>query len=362
MGDDAALAQAFALSMSMGLVDVPRRSNCALDVILAVLFHCPGFIEALGAGEAAAGDVVHSLLAAFQARAVGPDKALDDAVDMLRAALAASCTQARVCEELKKGGELLELLEVFNAILQCCPEGAQNLFQSEGHLLMYACSACEEQNEKTPTKSFFRYVLEVPDMTLINAATGVSGGASVPSLFRSVAVHNARSCDGCGAPATCEIRQVVGRCASVLTLHIQITSENWKPANIRAVLNFVGRNDGQIESKDAFVSSRKEVAGDGTRGRRARRSKRGGRKHRGFVSRSLRQLFAVVVFRSYHFTVFVRARDDFSSWMYYDGHRVDAVGAFAGVVSRCAADELAPYVLFYDSPVARRPLPGTILT
>ena len=108
------------------------------------------------------------------------------------------------------------------------------MFQSEGHLLMYACSACEEQNEKTPTKSFFRYVLEVPDMTLINAATGVSGGASVPSLFRSVAVHNARSCDGCGAPATCEIRQVVGRCASVLTLHIQITSENWKPANIRA--------------------------------------------------------------------------------------------------------------------------------
>ena len=165
-------------------------------------------------------------------------------------------------------------------------------------------------------------------MTLINAATGASGGASVPSLFRSIDEHNARSCDGCGAQATCEIRQVVERCASVFTLHIQKTSENWKPTDICAVMNFVGRNDGQIESKDAFMSSRKEVAGDGTRGRRARRSKRGGRKHRGFVSRSLRQLFAVAVFRSYHFTVFVRVEVDPSQ-----GLGLDATTSHAAVLA-----------------------------
>ena len=71
-----------------GLVDVQRRSNCALDAIVAVLCRCPTFVRAAGRPSQGDSRALRALDASLQAAERGANS--DAAVDALREALASS--------------------------------------------------------------------------------------------------------------------------------------------------------------------------------------------------------------------------------------------------------------------------------
>ncbi len=134
-----------------GLVDVRRRFNCSLDAIVAILARSSEFGKMLDSAAAAGEsdavpfpDVVRYLQAACRSHVRRSDAEVDAAVDGLRAALAESGNRA-VHRELRKGcgnggdGEPLELVEVFNLVVECCSDDAARLFRTTGNFRQKQC-------------------------------------------------------------------------------------------------------------------------------------------------------------------------------------------------------------------------------
>ena len=141
-----------------GLVDVRRRFNCSLDAIVAILARSREFGKMLDSAAAAGKsdavpypDVVRYLQAACRSHVRRSDAEVDAAVDGLRAALAETGDQA-VHRELRKGcgnggdGEPLELVEVFNLVVECCSDDAARLFRTTGNFIQKQCRNCKNLN------------------------------------------------------------------------------------------------------------------------------------------------------------------------------------------------------------------------
>ncbi len=155
-----------------GLVDVRRRFNCSLDAIVAILARSSEFGKMLDSAAAAGEsdavpfpDVVRYLQAACRSHVRSSDAEVDAAVDGLRAALAESGNRA-VHRELRKGcgnggdGEPLELVEVFNLVVECCSDDAARLFRTTGNFRQKQCRNCRNLNPEfnLPFEETVRFV------------------------------------------------------------------------------------------------------------------------------------------------------------------------------------------------------------
>ena len=320
-------------SVTAPFVDVERRSNCALDAIIAVLLRCSSFRRALSDGPAEdSSRPARSLREALCARILGQAAVYDAEVDELRKALAASgvATGQGLFQELTTCGAHLAVVDVFDALIERCPARAKGMFEASGSLDQKACRFCGNRNEDSQSYRIGELVQRVLDFALVEAATGMGVDESLMSLIRKWrAPEAAKSCDACGKAAACDVRPTWTRRPRLLALSIATSgSVEWTRPVIRTVLDFVARRDARVQVRDAF--------GIPARGQR------GGRRTH------YRKLFAVVVFRNEHFTAFVRASDGADAWTYKDGRRTEGVGPFAGVILRCAEESLVPSMLFYD--------------
>ncbi len=320
-------------SVTAPFVDVERRSNCALDAIIAVLLRCSSFRRALSDGPAEdSSRPARSLREALRARILGQAAVYDAEVDELREALAASgvATGQGLFQELTTCGAHLAVVDVFDALIERCPAGAKGMFEASGSLDQEACRFCGYRNEDSQSYRIGELVQRVLDFALVEAATGSGVDESLMSLIRKWrAPEAAKSCDACGKAAACDVRPTWTRRPRLLALSIATSgSVEWTRPVIRTVLEFVARRDARVQVRDAFVIPA--------------RGQRGGRRTH------YRKLFAVVVFRNEHFTAFVRASDGADAWTYKDGRRTEGVGPFAGVILRCAEESLVPSMLFYD--------------
>ena len=317
-----------------GLVDVQRRSNCALDAIVAVLCRCPTFVRAAGRPSQGDSRALRALDASLQAAERGANS--DAAVDALREALASSGDDTVIRAELKTRGAHLDVAEVLGEVVNVARPSAQQALRTRGRVSQQACRRCGHFNDDfVDDVELNELARSAPAAALVHAA---ETNGSLERVYLEAHAHAPKTCDKCRAPQACDVDVLLEQSARALVLSVGWPSSNVSSDDVLALLAFVGRSGARDCGRAGAIWPDRVFAAAGNNARPL-------------------DLLAVVVFQNAHYTAFVRSPDGADAWTHHDRQARIHVGAWTDVVRRCATatSPMLPYLLVYDELVAADP-------
>ena len=317
-----------------GLVDVQRRSNCALDAIVAVLFCCPTFVRAAGRPSPGDSRALRALDASLQAAERGANA--DQAVDALWEALASSGDDTVIRAELMTRGAHLDVAEVLGEVVNVARPSAQQALRTQGRVSQQACRRCGHFNDDFNDVELNELARSAPAAALLHAA---ENNGSLERVYLEAHAHAPKTCDACRAPQACDVDVLLEQSARALVLSVGWPSASQaSPDDVLALLAFVGRSGARDCGRAGAIWPDRVFAASGNNARPL-------------------DLLAVVVFQNAYYTAFVRSPDGADAWTHHDRQARIHVGAWTDVVRRCATatSPMLPYLLVYDELVAADP-------